>query len=147
MVKNLQVNIRGKASLNKSSVHNLVYFLKNELFFNISSLAINFIHSDQITGINSSYLKHYYSTDIISFNYTGSHKELDGELYISFEDADDNARKYRVPEINEYFRLIIHGILHLLNYDDLKKSDKLVMKKLENNLLNKYLKRLKIKRN
>lgn len=147
MVKNLQVNIGGKAVLNKKSVHNLVHFLKNELDFDISSLPINFIHSDKITEINQDYLKHYFSTDIITFNYTGDHKLLDGELYISLEDADFNAKKYGVPKKYEYFRLVIHGILHLLDYDDLKKSDKLVMKKLENSMLEMFIKQLKIKRN
>jgi rRNA maturation RNase YbeY len=139
VVKNLQVNIGGKAVLSKKSVHYLVHFLKNELDFDISSLPINFIHTDKITEINRKYLKHYFSTDIITFNYTGDHKLLDGELYISLEDADYNAKKFHVLKKYEYFRLVIHGILHLLDYDDLNKSDKLVMKKLENNLLKKFI--------
>jgi len=138
VVKNLQVNIRGNIALEKLSIHKIVHYLKNELNFNISSLPINFIHSDELTEINLNYLKHYYSTDIITFNYTGNHKLLDGELYISIEDADYNAKKFGVSKNDEYFRLIIHGILHLLDYDDLKKSDKLVMKKLENKLLKKF---------
>jgi rRNA maturation RNase YbeY len=138
VVKNLQVNFLSKAALEKLSVHKLVHCLKNELNFNISSLLINFIHSDQITGINRNYLKHHSSTDIITFNYSGDHNLLDGELYISLEDADYNAKKFGVSLKNEYYRLVIHGILHLLDYDDLKKSDKLVMKKIENSLLKKY---------
>jgi rRNA maturation RNase YbeY len=147
VVKNLQVNIRGKAVLEKISIHKLVHFLKSELKFDISSLPVNFIHSDQITGINQDYLKHYYSTDIITFNYTGDHKLLDGELYISIEDADYNAKKFRVSKKDEYLRLVIHGILHLLDYDDLDKNDKLVMKKLESRLLNKFVNQSKNKRN
>ncbi len=143
MVKNLQVNFCSKVALGKLSIHKLVHFLKNELNFDISLLLINFIHSDQITGINRDYLKHYSSTDIITFNYSGDHNLLDGELYISFEDADYNAKKFGVSKKNEYFRLVIHGILHMLDYDDLKKSDKLVMKKIENNLLKKFKNNLK----
>jgi rRNA maturation RNase YbeY len=138
VVKNLQVNICDKAALNKFNIHKLVHFLKNEINFEILSLSINFIHSDEITGINQNFLKHYYSTDIITFNYSGNHKLLDGELYISLEDANYNSRKFRIEKKYEYFRLVIHGILHLLDYDDLKKSDKLVMKKLENKFLKKF---------
>ena len=127
VVKNLQVNVCGKAALKKLDIHNLIHFLKNEINFEISSLSINFINSDLITGINRNYLKHYYSTDIITFNYSGNHKLLDGELYISLEDADNNAAKFRIDKEIEYFRLVIHGVLHLLDYDDLKKSDKLEM--------------------
>ena len=138
MVKNLQVNIWGKTALEKLSIHKLIHYLKKELNFNISLLLINFINSDELTKINRNYLKHYTSTDIITFNYSGDHSLLDGELYISLEDAAYNAKKFGVELKNEYFRLVIHGILHLLDYDDLKKSDKLVMKKIENNLLKKY---------
>jgi rRNA maturation RNase YbeY len=138
VVKNLQVNFCSKIALGKHSIHKLVHFLKNELNFDISLLLINFIPSNQITGINRDYLRHYSSTDIITFNYSGDHNLLDGELYISFEDADYNAKKFGVSKKNEYFRLVIHGILHMLDYDDLKKSDKLVMKKIENNLLKKF---------
>ena len=44
---------------------------------------------------------------------------LDGEIFISLKDAEENSKKYRVSFDNELLRLIIHGILHLLGYDDI----------------------------
>jgi rRNA maturation RNase YbeY len=138
VVKNLQVNSIYNTAPGKTLIHNLVQYLKRELNFEISSLNINFINTNQITQINKDYLNQHCSTDIITFNYTGDHRLLEGELYISVEDGRQNAKKYGVSPMDEYFRLIIHGILHLLDYDDQNKSDKFAMKKLENNLLNKY---------
>ena len=135
MVNNLQINFAENLELKKNLLHKLVFFLKRDLKFEISSLVINFIPSDQILTINKQYLNHHFTTDIITFNYSGNHKILDGELYISIEDAENNAAKYGVSVQNEYFRLVIHGILHLLDYDDQQKSAKLVMKRLENKLL------------
>ncbi len=135
MVKNLKVNFSNSIEIKKGIVHILVKYLKNELKFNISSLIINFIEADLITRINIQYLNHHYSTDIITFNYSGNHNLLDGELYISVEDAAANAKKFGVLNVREYYRLVIHGILHLMGYDDRSKNDKLVMKRAENKLL------------
>ncbi len=138
VVKNLQINFAEKLELKKNLLHKLVFLLKRDLKFEISSLVINFIPSEQILIINKQYLNHHFTTDIITFNYSGNHKILDGELYISIEDAENNAAKYGVSAQNEYFRLVIHGILHLLDYDDQQKSAKLVMKRLENKLLKSF---------
>ncbi len=143
MVKNLSINFTRNIDLEKKIVHNLVYFLKQKLNFNISSLIINFISAELITKINEEYLDHHYSTDIITFNYTMNHILLDGELYISVENADNNARRYGISAKYEYFRLVIHGILHLLNYNDLIKEDKMKMKRIENKLLKEFINNFK----
>jgi rRNA maturation RNase YbeY len=143
VVKNLSINFARNIDLEKKIVHNLVYFLKQKLNFNISSLIINFISAELITKINEEYLDHHYSTDIITFNYTMNHILLDGELYISVENADNNARRYGISAKYEYFRLVIHGILHLLNYNDLIKEDKMKMKRIENKLLKEFINNFK----
>ena len=135
MVRHLKVNSGKNIKIDKLLFHDLVKTIKIILDFDISSLIINFIPSDQILDINIKFLNHNFTTDIITFNYSGDHHLLDGELYISNEDAAYNAKKFGVTLVEEYFRLVIHGILHLLNYDDQNKSAKLVMKRLENRLI------------
>ena len=142
MVKNLQVNFDKNFVFNKEKIHNLVRFLRKKLDFEIFSLVINFVPSAYLLEINRKYLNHNYLTDIITFNYSGSHNNLDGEIFISFEDAEINADKFGVSAKDEYFRLIIHGVLHLLNYDDHQKNDKIVMKRLENILLKSFSNKL-----
>jgi len=136
VIKNLQVFSPSK-SINKLSIHKLVSALKKELDLQINSLVINFVTETEITDLNEKYLGHYYSTDIITFDYSEDKKEIDAEIFISVDDAESNARKYKVHFKNEVTRLIIHGILHLLGYDDQQKKDKIIMKRLENDLLNR----------
>ena len=139
MIKNLRVYCSDKKyKVNKIRIHKLLNKLRKELNFCISSLPINFISSDEITTINHKYLKHNYSTDIITFNYSGNRNNLDGEIFISYEDAKVNSIKYKNSVAEEITRLVIHGILHLLGYDDMGAKDFKRMKKLENKLLNKY---------
>ena len=135
MVKNLQV-FSVDLSINKRAVHSLVASLKKELNFKISSLFINFISSDDLLEINNKYLRHKYRTDIIVFNYS-SKSELDGEILISVEDSLSNAKKYKVSHSSELIRLVIHGILHLLGYNDKKPKEKILMKSMEKRLLYK----------
>ena len=136
MIKNLNVFSASK-SVNKLSIHKLVGSLKKELNLQIHSLIINFVSESEMSELNEKYLDHYYSTDIITFDYSGERTEIDGEIFISMDDAKLNAQKYKVQFENEITRLIIHGILHLLGYDDKQKKDKIIMKRLENDLTNR----------
>lgn len=64
---------------------------------------------------------------------------FDAELYISLQDAEKNAKTYAVALEQELMRLVIHGILHLLGYDDKIPSKKIVMKRMEDKLVIKYM--------
>ncbi len=139
MVKNLSINCtENKFKVNKFKIHKLVNALKKELNFSIFFLPINIVTTEQIISINKSYLNHHYSTDIITFNYSGDVSNLDGEIFISSEEAKLNAKRFNDTLENEYYRLVIHGILHLIGYDDSTRSDKIIMKKMENKLLNHF---------
>lgn len=137
MIKNLYVSSSTK-KINKKYIHKLVGLLREDLEFSVDSLFINFITSEEIHNINKEFLNQDYSTDVIAFNYSGSNFELDGEIFISIDDAKIFARKYNVLLSKEFTRLIIHGILHLKGYDDIKKNDREKMKRIENDLTNKY---------
>lgn len=134
-MRNLNVVVKNKTKISKNGVHKIVFFLKKELNFSLDSLVVNFVNSENIHQINKKYLNHDYSTDIITFNYSGDNNILDGEIFISVEDAEYNSKKYDVILDNELLRLIIHGILHLLGFDDINASDKRKMKKIENKLV------------
>lgn len=136
MIKNLSVYSSKNIKVNKSVIHHIVASLKNELGFSISSLQYNFVSPEEIHTINKEYLKHDFTTDIITFNYSGKNDILEGEVFISMVDAKQNSKKFKVSLDNEIMRLVIHGILHLVGYDDKKSSEKKEMKKEENRLVN-----------
>ncbi len=137
MVRNLNINSLKCIRVNKTQSHRIISALKKELDFNIASLQINFVNSEYILPINKEYLNHNNSTDIITFDYSENQSEFIGEIYISVSDAERNAASYNVSLDTEILRLIIHGILHLLGFNDLEKSDKKIMKAKENELVEK----------
>lgn len=134
MVKNLQVYSED-SSIRKRAIHSLISSLKSEFDLDISFLSISFISSKELKVINKKYLHHDYATDIITFNYSRKMKLIDGEILISFKDAEVNAKKYKSNYSKEICRLIIHGVLHLLNYDDNTKKSRIIMKQMENKLI------------
>ncbi len=138
MVKNLKVNSVDK-TLDKKLFHRLVLFLKKEFNFDIHSFLINFVTSEYLLQINKEFLQHDYLTDIITFDYSKKKMFFDAELYISLQDARRNAKKYGVSLEQELIRLVIHGVLHLLGYDDKSPNKRVVMKKMENALINRYM--------
>ena len=137
-MKNLKVNSLDK-KLDKLIFHRLLLKLKKDLNFELDSLLLNFVSSAEILKINKEFLNHNYSTDIITFNYSVKSLVFDAEIYISLQDAEKNANKYRISLEQELLRLVIHGVLHLLGYNDISGKDRIVMKKMENMLVHKYL--------
>lgn len=135
-MKNLRVYSITK-NIKKTKIHDLVKSLSFQLDFNMSNLEINFISGEDIRLINKTYLNHHYTTDIITFNYSDVVKQIDGEIFISIEDALTNSKMFKVTLSDELVRLVIHGVLHLLGYNDQTISDKKIMKRLENKLFSK----------
>ena len=81
-----------------------------------------------IQDLNYKYLNSNQPTDVIAFLYGEEEEGPWGEVYISEDRARDQASEYRVSFQEELYRLIIHGLLHLLDYRD--ESD-LLRKKME----------------
>lgn len=92
---------------------------------------------DYLLNINNEYLKHNYFTDVITFDYSEANI-LSGDIFISIDRVKDNSTSYNISFNREFFRIIIHGILHLIGYDDKTEEDKLVMTSKEDESLKLY---------
>ena len=81
--------------------------------------------------VNQQYLQHDYFTDIITFDYCEKDK-LSGDLFISVDSVRENSVEYGTDFKDELNRVIVHGILHLIGYDDHSDEDIAEMRKKEN---------------
>ena len=82
------------------------------------TIGIIFANSIKIKEINNQFLNHNYSTDVITFALQDTGNDLEGEIYVCYEVAENQACEFGVPFREELLRLIVHGILHLAGYDD-----------------------------
>jgi rRNA maturation RNase YbeY len=106
--------------------------LKN---FKVKKANINIILTDynSVKELNKKFLKHNYETDVLAFLLDD--EELEGEIYISIETAEKQAKEYKVSLTNELSRLAIHGTLHLIGYKDKTEQEKAEMHKIEDEIL------------
>ena len=96
----------------------------------IGDINIIFCSDNYLLDINLKYLGHDYFTDIITFDYCESNI-LSGDLFISVDSVRDNAIFYNTKFEEELNRVMVHGVLHLIGYDDHTDSEKALMRSKE----------------
>ncbi len=97
----------------------------------LGDISIIFCSDPYILEVNLKYLQHDYFTDIITFDYCEGNR-LSGDLFISVDSVRENAEYYSVEFEDELNRVIVHGILHLIGYDDHSDEEKIIMREKEN---------------
>jgi probable rRNA maturation factor len=100
----------------------------------IEGLNYIFCSDDYLLEINKSYLNHDYYTDIITFPYQEG-STVESDIYISLDRVKDNATKLKLTYEQELLRVIIHGLLHLIGFNDKSPAKKKVMRAEEDRAL------------
>ncbi|MDE2826308.1 MAG: rRNA maturation RNase YbeY [Bacteroidota bacterium] len=83
----------------------------------IRQLEITLMTAEQLRELNRSWRKADYDTDVLSFSLSDG-KALDGEIYVSLDFAQTHCHTYGATYTEEVCRYIVHGMLHLLGYED-----------------------------
>ena len=85
---------------------------------------------------NIEFLKHNSLTDVITFDYSQKNK-ISGDILISIDRVEENAKIYNTTFLNELNRVMAHGLLHLLGYSDKTLEEKKIMREKEDFYLQK----------
>ncbi len=93
----------------------------------LGDISIIFCSDNYILDVNIRYLHHDYFTDVITFDYCEGNK-LSGDLFISIDSVRENSIEFGTEFDEELHRVIVHGILHLIGYDDHTPEDQKIMR-------------------
>lgn len=100
----------------------------------VGDVAYIFCNDDKILEVNRQYLQHDYYTDIITFDYTEENL-IGGDLFISLDTVRSNAEEQGTTYEEEFYRVVIHGILHLCGINDKGPGEREQMEAAENRAL------------
>lgn len=108
-----------------------VIHLENKFLGEINVIVVT---DGELLEINKKFLNHDYFTDVITFNYN-ENDNVSGDIYISIDRINENAEKLKDNPDTEFNRVIIHGLLHLLGYNDKTSDQKKLIRSKEDTYL------------
>ena len=109
----------------------------NDEGFLIDTLVFLFVDDNEILEMNKKFLKHDYYTDVITFGDLKD-KKISGDIAISIERVLENSKTYGLEFEDELIRVMAHGLLHIMGYNDKTSSDKSVMSQKENKAIKMF---------
>ena len=121
----------------KTKIKNWLKLVAESEVYTLGNVSVIFCSDNYILDINQRFLQHDYFTDIITFDYSEGSK-ISGDLFISVDSVKENSIEYGTDFENELHRVIVHGILHLIGYDDHTDEDVRKMRSKENYYLSLY---------
>lgn len=99
--------------------------------YKLGEVSYVFCSDERILEVNKQYLSHDFYTDIITFDYVEKER-ISGDIFISIDRVEENAKDFNVTFQQELLRVIIHGVLHLLGFEDHSQEEQQIMRQKEN---------------
>ena len=123
----IEIDIARNNSDNVINSKNLKTYCKEVLNYKgykSYSVSLIFVNEEKLREMKNTYFQQNLYTDVIAFNLNNENEDLEGELYLSIEIIGHNAKLYNVSLDDEIKRVVAHGILHLIGYEDDNDSSK-----------------------
>lgn len=101
----------------------------------LQEVNIIFCSDNYLLHVNKEFLAHDYYTDIITFDNSENKGTIISDIFISVERVRENAQQFKITFQEELHRVMVHGLLHLVGYNDKNDVEKRMMKEKENSYL------------
>ena len=124
-----------KSFIDEEWIYFICKTICNNKGHNSAQINIIFSNDSKLNKLKKEYFGEDLLTDTISFNLESEGEPIDGEIYISLDRVNENAKSFSQDFIQEYKRVVIHSCLHLLGYEDTDYDDKQTMTDLEEKYL------------
>ncbi|MBY0587293.1 rRNA maturation RNase YbeY [bacterium] len=124
--------------LRRAPIRRLVHQVLRAEEVTSAKIVLAFVDNEVIHRVNRQHLQHDYPTDVITFPYESHDADVVGEIVISTEFAAQQAPRFGHTIEQEIMLYIIHGLLHLVGYDDHDAGDARQMKRRQEQLLHDW---------
>ena len=128
----------------ESEAEMLLSLIQSEHKCSFSFVELVYVDEKEIVRVNKEFLNRDYVTDIISFRYDddeeltiNSNSDIEGSLICCAPRIQEQALEFKQTEKQEFLRILVHGLLHLIGYDDQTPEEKAEMTRLEDHFLSK----------
>lgn len=133
--------------LDPQFIEQLADAILSELKVEDAELGLHFVGAKEMARVHEQFMNIAGSTDVITFDHGSKPPAIvHGELFISVEDAIAQAREFKTTWQSEVARYMVHGVLHLLGFDDLEPTARARMKRAENRALKKITAQTNLRR-
>ena len=105
--------------------------------FTIDTLVFAFLNDEDLKALNIKFLNHDYYTDVISFD-ESNNSHIKGNIAISVDRVKDNASTFSSLFDDELKRVIIHGVLHLMGFNDKTDEEKSLIREKEDTAIEMF---------
>lgn len=106
--------------------------------FGLNQINYIFCSDEYLLSINQQYLNHDFYTDIITFDNSDEEQTIEGDIFISIDRIKENAEQLSKVFYEELLRVLVHGVLHLVGYDDHEDKDELLMREKEDSYISLF---------
>ncbi len=129
-----------KVPLSQAKAESILQIISDKENAAFSLVELVFVSEQEIVRINKEHLNRYYVTDIISFRYddesdSEGNETIEGTLFCCAPRIIEQSAEFKEPVEREFQRIFIHGLLHLIGYEDSSDQEKEAMTVLENKYL------------
>lgn len=137
------INQQHKVSVNQKKIRDVIKLILSKERSSAEDISVIVTTDNKIRKLNRTYLNKDLPTDVLSFSFVGEKPEkiipvfILGDIIVSADTAVSNAEIYKTNPKEELYLYVIHGLLHLLGYDDITKQKRAVMRKKEQYYLGK----------
>ena len=105
--------------------------------FSVGEVVYAFFNDNDLKKLNIKHLNHDFFTDVISFN-DSKNDVLSGNIAISVDRVKENSIKFKTSFNDEMMRVMVHGLLHFMGYDDSSEEETLLMRNKEDDNLKMF---------
>lgn len=126
-----------KYRIDEKVLRRLIEHTVDQEGFRIQELTVVLGSHDLVLDLNRTYLQHDYITDVLSFDLSESTDDrlIEGEIYVDVDTASERFEEFQTTLDEEIKRYVVHGLLHLMGYDDSTPEGKRHMHELEDRYL------------